>query len=104
MSYVSTLQDVRGGALLVRLDEELAALVEAIEETGKKGAITLKLNIKKNGEGAVTVSPEVKTDIPSNPVGDALFFIDGSSLSRRNPEQMDIEDELQAKRQERELN
>lgn len=95
MSFIGTLQQIRDGETLARLNDEMLDVVDKVHETGKSGSVTLTLTFKKNGEGAVTISPAVKAKKPEQPLGDALFFVSGGgALSRRNPRQMDIEDEL----------
>lgn len=102
MSFLSTIQNIREGALADQLTEELHDVLEGVEETGKAGSITLTLKIKPNGESAVTIEPSVAAKVPKPTVGSALFFVSGGNLVRRNPKQMDIEDELAAKRAQKE--
>lgn len=102
MSFNATVQNIREGALLELLTSKLHEVVEAVQEHGKVGEITLTLSIKPNGDDAVTISSKVKAKIPEGTVGDALFFVNGGNLLRRNPRQMDLEDEIARKRAEKE--
>lgn len=103
MNFNRTIQDIRDGQLLALLSDKLAEVVEAVAEHGKAGAISLTLKVKPNGEGAVTITSEVKAKSPEPTVGDAIFFVDDNgNLLRRNPRQADIEDEIAKKRAEQE--
>lgn len=102
MSFNATVQSIRDGALLELLTGKLNEVVEAVQEHRKVGTLSLTLTIKPNGEDAVTVVSKVGAKIPEGTVGDALFFVNGGNLVRRNPRQIDIEDEIARKRSERE--
>jgi hypothetical protein len=102
MSFNATIQNIRDGALLELLTGKLSEVVEAVQEHGKSGSLSITLNIKPNGDDAVTISSSVKAKVPEGTVGDALFFVSGGNLVRRNPRQTDIEDEIARKRSERE--
>lgn len=102
MSIVKTLQEIRDGAFLTQINEELVELVDAVGELRKGGSITIKLDLKPNGEDAITVSPSVAAKVPKPKVGDAVFFNNAGNLSRRNPAQMDIEDEVLSQRLKKE--
>lgn len=99
MNFNRTIQDIRDGQLLSLLSDKLAEVVEAVATHGKAGALTLTLKVKPNGEGAVTISSDVKAKSPEPAVGDAIFFVDDNgNLLRRNPRQADIEDEIAKQR------
>lgn len=102
MSFNATVQSIRDGALLELLTGKLNEVVEAVQEHRKVGTLQLTLSIKPNGDDAVTVTSKVAAKIPEGTVGDALFFVNGGNLVRRNPRQTDIEDEIARKRSERE--
>ena len=102
MSFIATLQNIRDGALVAQLTENLQDVVEAVSEHRKVGKLVITLTIKPNGDEAVTVSPSVKATKPEASVGDAMFFVSEGNLVRRNPRQMDIEDELARRRGEKE--
>lgn len=102
MSFNATIQNIRDGALLELLTGKLSEVVEAVQEHGKAGSLQITLSIKPNGDDAVTISSKVKASVPEATVGDALFFVSGGNLVRRNPRQIDIEDEIARKRAEKE--
>jgi hypothetical protein len=103
MSIITILQGIRDGELVTDLTNKLSDVVEQVSETGKKGSLTLTLDIKKNGEHGITISPKVVAKTPETQVGDALFFsLPGGNLSRKNPKQHDIEDEIARQRAKQE--
>ncbi len=88
--FTDVLRDHRNGKLVAELSERLATVVQSVEETGKPGAITLKLTIKPNKgeEGAFTVTPAISVSRPENDLPTALFFADeAGSLVRESPTQ-----------------
>jgi hypothetical protein len=91
--FASVLLDIGGGRLHARLSDLLAEITAAVKETGKKGLLTLKIEVKPvpradNGTLIVTGSatakaPESDEDSPSS-----IFFADDDgSLSRSDPRQ-----------------
>lgn len=93
--FTDVLRDHRNGRLVDQLSQRLAKVVEAVEETGKAGAITLKLKIEPNKgeEGAFTVVPSISTSMPENDLPKALFYSDGEgNLLRESPNQRGIFD------------
>lgn len=93
--YTDVLRDHRNGKLVQQLTERLAKVVNAVEETGKAGAITLKLKIEPNKgeEGAFTVVPAITTSLPEADLPKALYYGDGEGgLLRESPTQRGIFD------------
>lgn len=96
--FSKTVMEMRGG-LEAALSEQLSAVLQAVEQTGRPGALTLTLSIKKNGD-AVNITPKVSAKKPEPTVGDSMFFVTSDfKLSRQNPKQMDIEDQLAVRRE-----
>lgn len=98
MSFNTTIASIRNGALLDHLTERLDDLTSAVNELQKSGSITLTLNMKPNQEGSVIISPTVKVKLPEQQPGDAIMFVSDGGLVRRDPRQMDMVDELDARR------
>lgn len=95
--FTDYLRELDKGRFLTELSSEMQALVEAIAETGKKGSITVKLDLSPSSHDAetVTVSPTFKTVLPKATPGATLYFMtEERNLSRRDPRQGDIEDTL----------
>lgn len=90
--FVAVLLDIGGGRLHARLSEQIAEITRAVSETGKKGLLTLKIEVKplpKAGPHTLMVTgtsqaktPESDEDSPAS-----VFFADGGNLTRNDPKQ-----------------
>lgn len=93
-SLVDYLSQVRGGFALVVAGEKLADAITAVLETGKKGSVTLTIDVSpdKNDETIIHVQPSVKAKIPEKGFTEGVFFWDASDrkLSQSDPRQMDM--------------
>ena len=88
--------------LETRCDEALEELVKGVVENGGTGKLTLTINVKAQGDGQLLYKAAVKTDVPRPGVPDSIFFGDeDGKLSRSDPRQMDIEDEVARERAKR---
>lgn len=95
--FAAVLQDIGSGKLTARLAAQLAELGAAVTATGKKGTITLKIEVappKKHAtDGALIVSGASVAKIPE---GDdvapaSIFFADPSgNLTRDDPRQQQL--------------
>src|SRR5690242_7781079 len=88
---VAFLTNQRSGTLLQDFGEDLAALVEAVRETGRGGELTLKVKIRpaaKNGGPSVVVSDAIALKAPKPEIAETVMYAgDGGVLSRRDPRQ-----------------
>jgi hypothetical protein len=88
--FLVFLAGVNKGRTVKELGEQLQALVEAIENTGKGGTLTLKIAVKpagKNGD-ALIVTDEVLLKAPRLNRPESIFFPDAEhNLVRNNPNQ-----------------
>jgi hypothetical protein len=100
-SFTKIIEDIRDGDLLEQCSNDFADLISAVTETRKGGAFSLMLKVRPNGERGVAISATIKTTEPKPSIGEAMFFTDGTNLLRRDPRQIDIEDELKRKREQR---
>lgn len=99
LNFLEFLQSFRGGRLLAELDEGLTEVVSGINETGLSGSLTLKLPLKRNKSGQIEITPEVNAKVPRRPMQTGIYWgTTEGSLSRRDPDQMDIEDEIERRR------
>jgi hypothetical protein len=99
LNFLELIQSFRRGELLRQGDEQLNRVMEAISETGGDGSITIKLPLKRNKAGQIECSPKITANIPQRPIGTGIYFADDEGrLSRRDPNQMDIEDEIESRR------
>lgn len=88
------------GGLNAELGGELKGLLDAIKATGKKGKLTLTLDIEPIGKGeveTVKVGTAIKVTAPDPARQPTIFFLDDElNLSRSDPRQSDIEDKLRS--------
>lgn len=90
--FAAFMQEHRGGGLHSELSDLLAELVLATRELGKKGSLTLKLDVAPNADGqTVTIVDAITLKKPeaSRPAG--IWYSDEEgNLSRRNPMQQEL--------------
>lgn len=93
-SIIDVLSQIRGGAALTDANKELRAVVMAVKSTGKKGSITLKIDIEpdKTDETVVTFQPDVTIKVPRKPYAKGLFYVsENGDVSREDPRQTELD-------------
>jgi len=99
LNFLEFIQGFRRGELLETGDQKMTELVEAIRETGNGGSLTLKVGIKVNKAGQLEIVPDITIKKPTRSMGTGIYFAtDDGRLTRRDPNQMDFEDELERRR------
>lgn len=99
LNFLELIQSFRRGELLTEGDQKLNELTEAIQNTGVGGDLTLKLKFKVNKAGQLEVVPNLSIRKPDRALGTGIYFAtDDGRLTRRDPHQMDIEDEIERRR------
>lgn len=90
--FAAFMQEHRGGGLHAELSDQLAELVLATREIGKKGSITIKLDVAPNADGqTVTIVDTVTLKKPEAPHPAGIWYSDEEgNLSRRNPMQQEL--------------
>lgn len=91
--FAQFLQEARKGGLHTELSDELAELVHACVETGKKGTLVLTVTVvpAKDEDGTVQVTDGVKVTVPKPDARPSVFFADDhGNLSRTNPRQPEL--------------
>lgn len=92
--FTQTLNFLERGCLNAELTEELAELVKAVRETGRKGTVTLKINVAlmKGSEDTVNISADVNTSKPRSDRAQTIMFstYDGDLL-RDDPHQASLD-------------
>lgn len=91
--FHQTLIELRKGGLNEEATEELRKLVEAVENTGKSGKLTLTISIKplSKTSGALEVKASVSTTVPRDEDDSEVFFSTPErNLSRRDERQRDL--------------
>lgn len=88
--FATVLQDLRKGAVLDEAALLLQDLVAAVLETGKKGKLTLTVEVAlmKGDADTLTVAAQATTSKPKAPAKAAVFFADSDfNLVRDDPRQ-----------------
>ncbi|PTX48707.1 hypothetical protein IQ03_02207 [Gemmobacter caeni] len=99
LNFLEFLQTFRRGELLAAGDGRLTELMEAIRETGQGGSLTLKFNFKVNKAGQLEITPDLSIKRPQRAIGTGIYYAtDDGRLTRRDPNQLDIEDEIERRR------
>lgn len=99
LNFLEFLQSFRRGELIRNGDEKLQELMEAICQTGQGGTLNLKLPFKPNKAGQIECIPELTIKKPVKPIGTGIYFTtDDARLTRRDPDQLDMMDELEERR------
>ena len=99
LNFLEFLQGFRRGELIRQGNDELQKVIAAMGETGGDGEITIKLPFKLNKAGQIECQPKLTSKVPQPPMGVGIYFMgDEGELSRRDPNQMDIEDEIERHR------
>jgi hypothetical protein len=90
--FAAFLQEHRGGGLHGELSDALAELVLACVEHGKKGVLSIKIEVAPNKDGAtVTISDKIDAKKPEGERGAGIWFVDtDGNVSRRNPMQPEL--------------
>jgi hypothetical protein len=87
------LREYRNGRAADLASQRLAELVQAVDETGKPGTLTITFKVKpeKGGGSQKTIACNVKAGIPEMDLPEAVFFSDGEgSLHRSDPQQREM--------------
>ncbi|MGW7196612.1 hypothetical protein [Streptomyces chryseus] len=89
--FAAFLQEQSGGQLHDELSTRLHELIEAVRETGKAGALTLKIDVKPiaGTDGrTLTVTDTIAAKLPKTERPKSIFFVtDDGNLSRSDPRQ-----------------
>ena len=99
LGFLEFLQTFRRGELLAEAGDLLNELMEAIRKTGGKGDLTLRLPFKVNDAGQIECIPVLAMKKPRRPLGTGIYYVtDDGRLTRRDPAQEDLFDELEERR------
>jgi hypothetical protein len=87
------LREYRNGRAADVASQRLAELVQAVDETGKAGSLTITFKVKpeKGGGSQKTIACDVKSKIPEIDLPEAVFFSDADgNLHRADPQQREM--------------
>jgi len=86
--FVEWLTNYKKGETDSELTHELRTLIEAVQETGKPGTVTLTLKVSRKGERQVNVIEDVKVKTPTHDRSETIYFVDQHlNLQRNDPRQ-----------------
>lgn len=86
--FVQWLEAYKKGETDTELTHELRTLIEAVQETGKVGTLTLTLKVSRKGERQVNVVEDIKVQTPVHSRSEAIYFVDQHlNLVRDDPKQ-----------------
>ena len=89
--FTDVLAQLSSGQVVDDLNESVAEVTKAVEESGKAGSLTLKIAIAPNGESMVTFEATVTTKTPKASLGKTLFYTDAEGgVHRRDPRQCEM--------------
>jgi len=94
-SYEKTLRELRKGAAITELSEKLAALLQAVRDTGRPGQLVHKIVVSPASAGDVltlTFKDKVDTKLPERPLPATIFYLnDDNTVQRTDPRQKEFE-------------
>ena len=91
---LSTLAELNRGKFLITCSRQLRRVIEAILSTGKKGKVTIALDmvpgvVTQGRATQIDITPTVKIEEPMPSQGTSIFFVTADNdLTRDDPEQM----------------
>lgn len=86
--FVEWLAQYKKGEADGELTHELRTLIEAVQDTGKPGTLTLTLKVSRKGDRQVNVIEDVKVKTPAHSRSEAIYFVDAHlNLQRNDPNQ-----------------
>lgn len=88
---MTTLSLVRRGDFVADVDSAIAEVVQAVQETGKKGAITITLSIERKDTksgSVISITDKIKQKLPELPTPETyLWSDDAGNLFEDDPRQ-----------------
>lgn len=77
---------IDGGLPIEVADNCLRDVIQAVQRTGKKGTVTVTLEVAPNGEMGFAASAKVTAKAPQINFGQSFFFMDrNGDLTRESP-------------------
>jgi hypothetical protein len=94
-SFTKTIAEMNAGASLVDLSQAMEQLIAAVRQTGKKGSLTYRLDVKPASEGdvvTVMLTDDISTKLPKAARATSLFFTtEENGLQRSDPRQVEMD-------------
>lgn len=93
-NFLETLKEIRRGAVVDDLTQELRDLVAAVRATGSAGELTLTIKVRPAAKGDVNtlmIHDAVKVKLPKGEKGTTILFAtDDNVLQRNDPRQPEL--------------
>jgi hypothetical protein len=89
MDFLKFLEELDHGRVIQQLGDQLSKVVDAVDDTGQTGTLTVKFSLSKEGE-MVIADVDATQKIPNHPMHSTLFFAHEGRLARDNPKQMKL--------------
>ena len=92
--FLSALRTALRPEVILRAGDDLAEVIQAVKETGKKGALTLKVGISpdERDPSVVVVTADTATKVPRPSLhGRLLWPLPNGRLSTKNPAQLEFD-------------
>ena len=84
--FLMALGRIDGGLPVETADQQLRDVIAAVQRTGKKGTVTVALEIAPNGEMGFAASAKVSAKAPQIDFGQSFFFMGrNGDLTREAP-------------------
>lgn len=84
--FLMALGRIGGGLGVEVADAQLRDVLEAVRRTGKKGSVSVQLEVAPNGELGFAASVKVTSKAPNIQFGQSFFFSDrNGDLTRESP-------------------
>lgn len=85
------LSSLNNGSLFSDASDQLAALVVAVDQTGKSGKLIIEIGLRKLNGVTMAATGKVSVHKPAEPALETLLFpTPEGSLLRQDPRQMDL--------------
>lgn len=99
--FSEILNEIGGGRCTRELNEKLQQVTQACRDTGKKGAVTLKIEIKPKG-AQFLVDGKVSGTVPEMDTQPTIMFADYDyNLTRKDPRQMNLSEAVSVGQEEK---
>lgn len=82
--YLMALGRHDGGHVVETADQQLREVIASVHRTGKKGSVTVTLDVETNGESGLQTSFKVSAKAPQVQFGKSFYFTDRQGDLTRN--------------------
>lgn len=84
--FLMAIGRIDGGLLIETADDCLRDVISAVRRTGKKGTVTVQIEVAANGEMGLSTTGRIVAKAPQVSFGQSFFFTDrNGNLTREAP-------------------